>query len=94
MLSSIGFDPHRVDDNTREPVNMVYDIGTLHCSFDNGRLLGVVPCEDTFPKLTAEKLVEEQENSLDEVDAAPSRKYEASHWGNKLKSLLISLRHF
>ena len=37
------------------------DIGTIHCDFDNGRSLGVVPGEDSFRKLTAEELAEEQE---------------------------------
>ena len=35
--------------------------GTIHCDFDNGRSLGVVPGEDSFRKLTAEELAEEQE---------------------------------
>lgn len=35
--------------------------GTVHCVFDNGRSLGVVPGEDSFRKLTAEELAEEQE---------------------------------
>ncbi len=33
--------------------------GTLHCDFDNGRSLGVVPGEDSFRKLTDEELAEE-----------------------------------
>ena len=31
---------------TEGTVNFVDDIGTLHCTFDNGRTLGVVPGED------------------------------------------------
>ena len=45
---------------------MVDDIGTLHCSFDNGRSLGVVPGEDSFRKLTKEELAEEQESGMTE----------------------------
>jgi len=30
----------------------VDDIGTLHCTFDNGRTLGVVPGEDGFSVLS------------------------------------------
>ncbi len=33
-------------------VNFVDDIGTLHCTFDNGRTLGVVPGEDSFSVLS------------------------------------------
>lgn len=29
-------------------MNVVDDIGTLHCTFDNGRTLGVIPGEDSF----------------------------------------------
>lgn len=33
---------------TEGTVNFVDDIGTLHCTFDNGRTLGVIPGEDSF----------------------------------------------
>ncbi len=66
MLLSMEDDPHPVEDNTRGTVRVVDDIGTLHCSFDNGRSLGIVPGEDSFRKLTEEELAEEQENDIDE----------------------------
>lgn len=66
MLLSMGDDPRPVEDNTRGTVRVVDDIGTLHCSFDNGRSLGIVPGEDSFRKLTEEELAEEQENDIDE----------------------------
>ena len=47
------------------------DIGTLHCDFDNGRSLGVVPGEDSFRKLTAEELAEEQDMDMTEDDTGP-----------------------
>ena len=59
MLLHMGADPN--------PVAPIDDIGTLHCDFDNGRSLGVVPGEDTFRTLTAEELAEEQ--SSDESEA-------------------------
>ena len=62
MLLSI----HRVEDNTRGTVIAVDDIGTLHCKFDNGRALGIIPSEDSFRKLTEEELAEEQEPDMDE----------------------------
>lgn len=61
MLVSMGNDPRPIEDNTKGTVMFVDDIGTIHCDFDNGRSLGVVPGEDSFRKLTAEELAEEQE---------------------------------
>lgn len=58
--------PNPVEDQTRGTVKVVDDIGTLHCSFDNGRSLGVVPGEDSFRKLTEEELAEEQESGMTE----------------------------
>ena len=62
----LGEDMHRVEDNTRGTVLTVDDIGTLHCKFDNGRTLGLIPSEDSFRKLTEEELAEEQELDMDE----------------------------
>ena len=60
MLLRMGNDPNPVEDNTLGTVIAVDDIGTLHCSFDNGRSLGVVPGEDSFRTLTESELAEEQ----------------------------------
>lgn len=60
VLLSMGDDPRPIAPNTRGTVRAVDDIGTLHCAFDNGRSLGIVPGEDSFRKLTAEELTEEQ----------------------------------
>ena len=65
MLLSMGQDIHRVSDNTRGTVMAVDDIGTLHCRFDNGRSLGVIPGEDSFRRLTEEELAEEHEQDMD-----------------------------
>lgn len=62
----MGRDPNPVEDQTRGTVKVVDDIGTLHCSFDNGRSLGVVPGEDSFRKRTEEELAEEQESGMTE----------------------------
>lgn len=61
LLLQMGDDPHPIEAGTRGTVVGVDDIGTLHCYFDNGRQLGIVPGEDTFRKLTEEELAEEQE---------------------------------
>ena len=60
LLEHMGADPCRVEGGTRGTVLAVDDAGTLHCGFDNGRSLGVVPGEDVFRKLTEAELLEEQ----------------------------------
>lgn len=63
MLLQMGADPRPIEPNTRGTVRAVDDMGTLHCDFDNGRQLGIVPGEDSFRKLTDQELAEEQEMS-------------------------------
>ena len=41
-------DPFPVESGTLGRVDHVDDIGTLHCVFDNGRTLGVIPGVDDF----------------------------------------------
>ena len=60
-----------VESGTRGTVRVIDDIGTLHCDFDNGRSLGVVPGEDSFRKLTDEELAEEQTEDMDEDESGP-----------------------
>lgn len=60
MLLQMGDDPHPIESNTRGTVTVVDDMGTLHCHFDNGRQLGIVPGVDNFRKLTVEEQAEEQ----------------------------------
>lgn len=43
MLLQIGDDPRPIEPNTKGTVAVVDDMGTLHCNFDNGRQLGIVP---------------------------------------------------
>ena len=69
MLLSMGDDPRPVEGNTRGTGMAGDDIGTLHCDFDNGRSLGIVPGEDSFRKLTDEELAEEQQENMDEDNA-------------------------
>ena len=47
---------------TRGTVDFVDDIGTLHMKWSNGRTLGVVPCEDSFRKLTQEEIETESQD--------------------------------
>ena len=50
-------DPNPIESGT---VKIVDDIGTLHCDFDNGRSLGVVPGVDSFRTLADEELAEDE----------------------------------
>ncbi len=58
-LECMGDDPRPVPPGSRGTVRAVDDIGNVHCSFDNGRSMGLVPGEDSFRKLTAKELKEE-----------------------------------
>lgn len=60
MLLQMGDDPRPIEPNTRGTVKAVDDMGTLHCNFDNGRSLGIVPDEDSFRRLTEQELSEGQ----------------------------------
>ena len=60
LLIEMGNDPRPVESGMRGTVKAVDDIGTIHCAFDNGRMLGIISSEDSFRKLTEEELAEEQ----------------------------------
>lgn len=65
-------DPYApVPSGTRETVDHVDDASTIHMKWNNGGRLGVVLGEDSFRKLTAEKLAEEQaeKEGLDEDES-------------------------
>ena len=73
MLLHMGDDPRPIADNTRGTVDVVDSIGTLHCTFDNRRCLGLVPGEDSFRKLTQEELAQEQmQDEKTEENEAPA----------------------
>lgn len=63
LLIEMGDDPRPIPPNTRGTVDHVDDMGTVHCSFDNGRCLGLVYSEDSFRKLTEQEL-EEENNAI------------------------------
>ncbi|MEL7622083.1 MAG: DUF4314 domain-containing protein [Clostridiales bacterium] len=50
---------------TEGTVNVVDDIGTLHCTFDNGRTLGVIPGEDSFSVISRPEQPELQESEAE-----------------------------
>lgn len=48
MLDSMYDDPDPVKPGTKGTVKSVDDGGTIHCEFDDGRCLGVIPTVDRF----------------------------------------------
>ncbi len=61
MLDYMGDDPRPIEPGTKGTVRVVDDAGTVHCNFDNGRSLGLIPGEDSFHKI--------QERSKSDQDA-------------------------
>lgn len=47
-LDSMGDDPRPIEPGTMGTVRLVDDMGTIHCDFDNGRRMGIIPGEDSF----------------------------------------------
>lgn len=47
-------DPRPIPPGTKGTVDIVDDIGTVHCTFDNGRRLGLIPNIDIFKKVWEE----------------------------------------
>ena len=58
---------HPIAPGTKGTVKFVDDAGTIHCAFDNGRSLGVIPGEDGFHKIGMESTAEQTED-IDEVE--------------------------
>ena len=46
-------DPQAVPPGTKGTVKFVDDIGSIHCHWDNGRSLVVIPGEDSFHMIPA-----------------------------------------
>lgn len=44
-------DPRPIPSGTKGTVRVVDDMGTIHCNFDNGRRLGLIPGVDSFRKI-------------------------------------------
>lgn len=51
QLDSMGDDPRPIEPGTMGSVRLVDDMGTIHCDFDNGRRMGIIPGEDCFHML-------------------------------------------
>ena len=48
LLVQMGDDPRPIPPGTKGTVLHVDDIGTVHCLFDNGKALGLIPDVDSF----------------------------------------------
>jgi hypothetical protein len=57
-LDFMGNDPRPIAPGTKGTVRIVDDMGTVHCDFDNGRRLGLVPGEDAFHAISERKRVD------------------------------------
>ena len=60
-LDRMNDDPFPVESGTFGRVDHVDDIGTVHCVFDNGRTLGVIPGVDDFHVIREESEQTEEE---------------------------------
>ena len=67
-LLMMGNDPHPVRSGTRGTVRHVDDTGTLHCDFDDGRTLGLIPEEDAFRPLIPSEIEAEQREKEEYAD--------------------------
>ena len=54
VVEHMGDDPRPIEPGTRGTVRVVDDMGTVHCDFDNGRRLGLIPGEDVFYRVAEE----------------------------------------
>ena len=64
MLDRMGDDPRPIPAGTKGTVTAVDDIGTLHCKFDNGRMLGICPEVDSFHKIIEQTETQEPKMSM------------------------------
>lgn len=64
-VDSMENDPNPIPSGTCGRVDFVDDAGTLHCVFDDGRSLGVIPSEDQFHIIEEQELTEETQQDLE-----------------------------
>lgn len=65
-------DPYApVPAGTRGTVKFVDSMGTIFPEWDNNRTIGIVPCEDSFRKLTQEEIEAENQSSSEVEDETP-----------------------
>ncbi len=79
VVDQMGDDPRPIASGTAGTVREVDDMGTIHCDFDNGRQLGVIPGEDEFHI--------EKEQHIKVVFCEPGKKARITTISNDLKTL-------
>lgn len=52
-LDQMGDDPYPIEPGSTGTVLIIDDAGTVHCIFDSGRALGLIPGVDLFHKIAA-----------------------------------------
>ena len=96
-LDFMGDDPRPIPPGTRGTVRIVDDMGTVHCDFDNGRRLGLVPEEDAFHAISDERDQEisilnrlfdklkicDIQLSYDQKGILQASDYNGNHWEGK-----------
>jgi hypothetical protein len=83
VLDFMGDDPRPIEPGTKGTVRIVDDMGTVHCDFDNGRRLGLVPGEDSFHV----DLEQEKEKNIQVVLCEPGKQARITTIQNNLASL-------
>lgn len=66
VVDSMDDPYHPIAPGTKGTVKFVDDAGTIHCTFDNGCSLGVIPGEDGFHKIGME--YEPTQEQIDDED--------------------------
>ena len=54
VVNCMENDPCPIFSGTKGVVQIVDDIGTVHCKFENGRMLGLIPGVDSFARCESE----------------------------------------
>lgn len=83
VLDFMGDDPRPIPPGTKGIVRVVDDMGTVHCDFENGRRLGLIPGEDSF-HVDRER---EKEERIQVVLCEPGKKARVTTIMNTLESL-------
>ena len=68
VLDYMGDDPRPIPPGTKGTVRIVDDAGTVHCDFDNGRRLGLIPGEDSFHIELEQKEIKDMEIVLYQIN--------------------------
>ena len=76
-----------IESGTCSTVRFVDDVGTLHCDFDNGRTLGVIPDVDAF------HVVKQEQPQTDEqtIESAESERVTETKSNKEFEEMNMSM---